>query len=140
MRDRLSDFAGRFFKNQLLMARPDPIVLKKGGILKITVPAESRIAPDAALWGQVSKWNYDTSFWIHPGPGMVATRRLAEGTQAVRVVQFDPQGAIWFSEVTNVLAKTGEEVERTLRLQRGPAVRGKIDDAVPRPVMNGRVI
>src|SRR5262245_54586155 len=79
LRARVTDVLGRFVKNQPLTAMPDPIVMKKGGILKISVPPELRVAPDAPLWGQVREWNYDTSFWIHPGPGMIATRRLAEG-------------------------------------------------------------
>jgi hypothetical protein len=138
-RDQLTHLVRRVVKKQL-SARPDPIVLKKGGILKITVPPEFRVAADAPLFGQVSKGNYDTSFWIHPGPGMLATRRLAEGTQAVRVAQFDARGAGWFSEVTNVVSEAGKTVELTLHLKRGAAVRGKLDETVPRPVMNGRVI
>lgn len=140
VRDRISDMVGRFAKKQPLIAKPDPIVLQKGGILKITVPPEFRVGPDAPLLGQVSKWNYDTSFWVHPGPGLLATRRLAEGTQAVSVAQFDARGAYWFSEVTNVVSKKGEVVELTLPLKRGVAVRGKLDDTVPRPVVNGRAI
>jgi hypothetical protein len=108
--------------------------------LKITVPTESRVSAEAPLWGQASREGGGTSFWIHPGPGMLATRRIAEGTQAVRVVQFDTKGAIWFSEVTNVVAKSGVEINQTLGLQRGPALRGKLDDRVPRPVIDGRVI
>jgi len=140
LRDRMGDLLGRLVKHQKLVANPDPIILKKGGILKITVPPQYRVAPDAPLWGQVSGWNYDTSFWIHPGPGLLATRRLSEGTQAVRVVQFDSRGAIWSSDVTNVFSKAGEATELTLTLKRGVAVRGKLDAAVPRPVANGRVI
>ncbi|HUS37593.1 MAG TPA: hypothetical protein VM680_19755, partial [Verrucomicrobiae bacterium] len=140
VRDRVGDLFKRVANKQLLVAQPDPIILQKGGILKITVPPEFRIAPDAPLWGQVSKWNYDTSFWIHPGPGMLATRRLAEGTQAVRVAQFDAKGAAWFSEVTNVVSKTGHTLDLTLPLKRGVAVRGKLDERAPRPIVNGRVI
>jgi hypothetical protein len=140
MRERVGDLIKRVAKRQPLIAKPDPIVLQKGGILKITVPPEFRVAPDAPLWGHVSKWNYDTSFWIHPGPGMLATRRLAEGTQAVRVAQFDTRGAIWFSQVTNVISKAGQTVELALPLKRGVALRGKLDDKVPRPIENGRAI
>jgi hypothetical protein len=140
LRDRLRDWVGRIIRRQPLTANPDPIILKKGAILKIDVPPESRIAPDAPLWGQVSRWNYDTSFWVHPGPGLLATRRLAEGTQAVQVAQFSANGVIWFSDVTNVLTKSGEASELSLQLKRGPTVRGRLDEIVPRPVVNGRVI
>src|SRR5437762_687498 len=71
MRDRIGDLLGRFLKNQSLAANPDPIVLKKGAILKITVPPEFRTAPDAPLWGQISAWNYDPTFWVHPEAGML---------------------------------------------------------------------
>jgi hypothetical protein len=140
MRDRVADVFKRITRNQPLIAKPQPIVLEKGGMLKITVPPEFRVAADAPLWGQVSKWNYDTSFWIHPGPGMLATRRLAEGTQAVRVAQFDAKGTGWFSEVTKVFSKAGQTVELTLQMKRGVAVRGKLDEKARRPIVNGRVI
>ncbi|MGZ5545573.1 MAG: hypothetical protein ACXWIU_12945, partial [Limisphaerales bacterium] len=140
MRDHLAQVASRIYKSRSLYSQLDPIVLKKGGILKISVPPESIILADAPLWGQVSHGTYSRSFWVHPSPGMVSTRYLTEGTQSVRIVQFDPNGKIGFSEVTNIFAKPGVEIEKTLQLQRGPALRGKLDNTVPRPVSEGRVI
>jgi hypothetical protein len=137
---RIADMFNRVANKQSLIAKPDPIILQKGGILRITVPPEYRVTPDAPLWGQVSQGNYDTSFWVHTEPGLLATRRLAEGTQAVRVAQFDARGAAWFSEVTNVVSKKGEVVELALALKNGVAVRGKLDATVPRPIVNGRAI
>src|SRR5207244_11842870 len=42
--------------------------------------------------------------------------------------------------VTNVVGKAGETTAISLELKRGAAVRGRLDESVPRPVVNGRVI
>jgi hypothetical protein len=139
IRERIKDFAARFQRKQLA-STTDPIVLKKGGILKITISPET-LQPNAPLHGQVTgSANTDSNFWIQLGPGMIATRALATGTQAVRVVQFDAKGTAWFTDVKSVVAKPGETTELTLDLKRGVTLRGHIDPSVPRPIARGRVI
>ncbi|HEY6227810.1 MAG TPA: carboxypeptidase-like regulatory domain-containing protein, partial [Verrucomicrobiae bacterium] len=140
IRERFQDFIARI-RNKTLVVEPDPIVLKKGGILKISVRETQNGSREWPLFGQVSGNSDSTSnFWVRPEPGVIATRRLAEGTQVVSVVQFDRAGAAWFSEAHQVVSKPGVAVELEVDLQRGVALRGAIDRTVPRPIKNGRVI
>ncbi|WP_237712469.1 hypothetical protein, partial [Pedosphaera parvula] len=92
-------------------------------------------------FAQVSrKGGRETNFWMRPEPGVLLTHRLEEGTQAVRVVQFDARNSAWFSEVTNIVIAAGVANEATMELKHGVTVRGQLDALVPRPVVNGRVI
>src|SRR3954470_13385162 len=127
IRERFQDLIARI-RNKRLIVEPKPIVLKKGGILKISVRETQKGSRDWPLFGQVSGNSDSTSnFWVRPEPGMLATRRLAEGTQVVSVVQFDPAGAAWFSEAHRVISKPGVGVQLEVDLKRGVALRGIID-------------
>jgi hypothetical protein len=126
-------------RHNALVAKVDPVVLKKGMILKLM--ARSGMAEEMPLFAQVSRESgRDTNFWMRPEQGVLLTHRLEEGTQAVRVVQFDARNAAWFSEVTNIVIAAGVTNEATMELKRGVTVRGQLGALVPRPVVNGRVI
>jgi hypothetical protein len=55
-------------------------------------------------------------------------------------VQFDTNGVAWFGAVTSVDAVAGQTNEICLELKRGSSVRGRLDQTVPRPIRDGRVI
>jgi hypothetical protein len=58
----------------------------------------------------------------------------------VRAVGLDSDGSAWFSEVVPITAVTGQTNELVLACQHGITIRGQLDDAVPRPVKQGRVV
>lgn len=134
-------YAWARIQRKALIVRPDPVVLERGATLKLSVrsgPADYR---DRPLFAQVSSgWGRETNFWIRPEPGVIVTRRLAAGTQAVRAVWFDAKDSAWFSEVVRVAAVVGQTNELSIDLQKGIAVRGQLDASVPRPIKNGRVV
>jgi hypothetical protein len=140
IRERFDDLIARI-RNKALLVEPDPIVLKKGGILKISVREAQKGSREWPLFGQVSGNSDSTSnFWARPEAGVIATRHLAEGTQVVSVVQFDQAGAAWFSDAHQVVSKPGVSVQLEVDVKRGGALRGIIDRHVPRPIKNGRVV
>jgi len=121
-----------------LIARPDPVVIKKGAVLVLQI---GDTGTGGRLTGQVSGGTSgDTNYWIHPQPGMLVTRRLAAGMRTVRAIQIDPDGTVWFSDAVTLTATAQETNELALKLKRGAAVRGNLDSTVPRPVKNGRVV
>jgi hypothetical protein len=123
-----------------LVSQTAPVVLQKGAVLKIFVKGGPP-SSDGRLFAQASRvWSADTNFWLRPEPGVVATRRLPPGTQAVRALQFDAAGRAWFSDVAQVVAITGVSNEVVLELKPGVTLRGRLDPTVPRPVSNGRVV
>ncbi len=136
-----ADYLWARIQLKALVARPDPVVLQEGAILRLSVRRDTEPLMDTLVFAQVSGvWDRETNFWIRPEPGVIATRRLAAGSQAVRAIQFDKQGSAWFSEVTRISATAGQTQAVVLDLQRGVSVRGQLDATVPRPVTNGRVV
>jgi len=139
-RVRLQDLWDRI-RHKALVARPGPIVLQKGAILKVSVPVGTAGSGDTRWFTQVSGLaNTDTNFWSRPEPGVMVTRRLAAGLHSVRAVGLDSDGSAWFSEVVPITAVTGQTNDLVLACRRGITVRGQLDDSVPRPVRQGRVV
>ncbi len=138
-RVRVEDLWNRI-RHKALLARPDPVVLRKGAILTITVRPDAAISGNARLFAQVSAGTYEDSFWIRPEPHVIATRKLAAGPHTVRAVQLESDGSSWFSDVTPITAATGQTNELVLALKRGITIHGQLDGTVPRPVKHGRVV
>src|SRR5262249_3872034 len=135
------DYVWYRLRHKALVMRTDPIVLHQGAILKISGKSAGSGPDDLTLYAQISGTSSpDSNFWIHPGPGQLVTKRLPPGKQAIRAVQFDSKGTIWFSPVTNLTAAVGQTSEVVLELKRGTDVHGRLDDGVPRPIHNGRLI
>ncbi len=134
LRDRL--------RRRTLIARPEPVVLQQGAVLLISASRDAGEPPlDSPLFAQVSgEWPADTNYWVRPEPGVLLTRRLAPGLQLFRALRFDTNGTIWFSEIINVKAVTGQTNKFDVTLKPGTTLHGRLDDSVPRPVTNGRVI
>src|SRR4030095_13689095 len=125
-RVRLDDLWSRI-QHKTLIARPDPIVLSNGVILKILVHPDAAISTNARLFALVSgNTSADTNFWIHPEPGVIVARRLAAGPHTVRVVELDSDGSAWFSDVTRFTAATGQTNELFVTVKRGVTVRGQL--------------
>jgi hypothetical protein len=136
-----ADYLWNRIQRKALLARLDPVVLQKGAILKLSVRPGSAVPKDGLLFAQASGvWHPETNFWIRTEPGVIVTRRLAAGTQAVRAVQFDASDSAWFSDVIRITAVADQTNEVIVDLKRGVTVRGQLDATVPRPVANGRVV
>ena len=118
----------------------DPIVLRKGAVLTL-VAAPIGVSQTNGFFAQLSRhYSNDTNFWQRPSPNVLTTKRLAPGTNTVRGIQIDEQGAVWFSDVVTIDAQTNAPIELKLDFKRGVTLRGRLDDQVPRPVRNGRMV
>jgi hypothetical protein len=124
-------------RHKALVVRPDPIVLQQGGILKLKVDSIGE-GPFYAQVGRMS--DGDNSFWIHPAPNELVTKRLQPGPATIRAVQFDTNGVAWFSPVTNITAVAGQTMEIEVELTRGVTLHGQLDETAVRPIRNGKVI
>jgi hypothetical protein len=56
------------------------------------------------------------------------------------LVHFPEDGRPWFSDLVSFDAKVGETNRIDLELKPGSRITGKLEDSVPRPVMNGVVV
>jgi hypothetical protein len=134
------DYVWGRVQHKALVARADPIVLKKGATLIISTKPGASV-PGAVLYAQISgRTSAGTNFWLRPGADVLMTRSLAEGTQAIRTIQFESNNVVWFSPAIKITALIGQTNDIVAELKRGVAVNGRLDDKVPRPVYHGRVI
>jgi hypothetical protein len=136
-----ADYVWYRLQHKALVARPDPVVLQKGGVLKLSVKPGSAAPRDLPLFAQISGLRtQDANFWLRPGPGLLMTRRLRPGRETIRAIQFDSNGSAWFSPVASITSLAGQTNELAVELKPGIAVHGRLDDTVPQPVRNGRVV
>jgi hypothetical protein len=136
-----ADYAIDRVKHHQLVARVDPVTLINGVILRVTVADGSKAFKGGKLFVQTSEADVQgSSFWERPSPGVIVTRQLGPGKHNMRVIEFDDAETPWFSEVIEVNAAAGKTNDVSVSLSRGVALRGKVDEAVPRPVKNGRLI
>ena len=130
----------RFYYRQLT-ARIDPVVLQPGAVLRVSVAPDSPGPTDTPLFAQVSgHWTPEERFWTSLQPGVLMTKRLPPGKQAVRAVRFDRDGVAWFSEVVDITTAVGQTNELAVRLTRAASVHGQLDATASRPIRNGRVV
>ena len=136
-----ADYLWNRVQRKALIARPDSVVLQKGAILRLSLRRDSASPKATPLFAQVSgDVRQEPDFWSRPEPGVIVTARLASGTQAVRAVQWDAKGSVWFGDVIRVVAVAGQTNTVVVDLKHGVAVRGQLDASAPRPVTNGRVV
>lgn len=134
------DYLWRRLQGKGLIARSDPVVLQPGATLRIST-APGVVVGEDKWFAKVSGVSVDDAdFWLRPEPGVMLTSRLGGGVHSVRAVRFDTDGSAWFSDVMTITAVAGQTNDLEVTFKRGVTVRGQLDDSVPRPVTNGRVV
>ena len=78
--------------------------------------------------------------WEKKDNGVFAFTKLAPGGHLLQLMGRLASGEIVYSEYFAFTAETGEAYNFPLEMKPGIRLEGKIDDAVPRPVKNGRVM
>lgn len=131
----------RRIRRKSLIAHSKPVMLQAGAILRLSLQSADAILGDGRLFAQVSDIAPENEyFWTRPEPGVIETRRLGSGDHMVRAIQFDTEGTAWFSKVISIKAVVGQTNDVKVSFNRGVTIRGQVDDTVPRPVTNGRVV
>ncbi len=121
-------------------ARPDPVTLKPGSVLRVSGFLDSPRHHLTNLHPQVTSIALpENEFWRNDGSGWLVTRRLRAGTNALRLAWFQDRNHIWFSDTVVFQAASNQTNEFELKLAPGLRLEGKLSDATPRPIRNGRV-
>ena len=116
--------------------------LEPGALVEVAVaPAlqQSLFAPENLR----VLWSGDMGSIMRPfvnDRGRVQLPRLSAGPESVQAVYLGADGADYFSDVQEIQLTEGEQVEIAVRLEPPVRIQGKLDDSVPRPVKNGRVV
>jgi hypothetical protein len=122
-----------------IRSRPDPVVLKRGGIVRVTgyVGAKENVVTNLAA--EISDmWPAGTNFWQRAGPELWS-KRAPPGEAHLRAAHFPEKGPALFTRMVSFAVKAGETNEFALELKPGVRVTGRFDVPVPRPVRGGRV-
>ncbi len=117
-----------------------PIVLQKGATLRVSGYLQSKENLLAEIYPQIGRgWLYNDS-WRQIEKGVFETRQLPPGPHYIRLVYLPEDGLAYFSEAVRFDAGKGETYEFNLQLKPGVRLAGSLDETVPRPVRNGRVV
>ncbi len=125
--------------------KPFTVALESGQHLVIKPgPVEEPGYEYKAGWSLLAQTSspgaYEPDFWNRSRPGVIATGRHAEGTHRVRLIGLQGGGKIHFSDITRIDIVSGMTNRVEVPMKPGIDVHGRLGDAVPRPVSNGRVI
>ena len=135
------NYVGGRLRLKALVARTDPVVLLRGGVLRITARPGSSAPDSPPVFAQISgEAAINPDSWQRPQPGVLLTRQLEPGPRLVRAVQFDSHDLAWFSEAFTVNGAAGATNDLTVDLRPGVMVHGRLDESVPRPITHGRAI
>jgi hypothetical protein len=122
-----------------ISSRPDPVVLKRGGIVRLTgyIGAKENVVTN--LWAEISDmWPAGTNFWRRTGP-VLWSNKATPGKAHLRVMHFPEKSPTMFSTLVSFEVKAGQTNEFNVELKPGVRVAGRLDESVPRPVRGGRV-
>jgi hypothetical protein len=78
--------------------------------------------------------------WQKMDNGVFAFNKLSPGGHLLQLMGRLPSGEIVYSETFPFTAEKGKEYNFSLEMKPGIRLEGRIDDQVPRPVKNGRVM
>jgi len=119
-----------------------PVVLRRGGTVRIVGIFEEDGRPADRIYAQIvsdEKGMTDPDTWVHEEAGALTNTRVPPGIQTLRVACFLPDGSARFSDRVNLQVAAGQPVELRLALKPGTRFAGKLDENVPRPVLDGHV-
>jgi hypothetical protein len=123
-----------------VVTRPEPVVLQRGGAVKVTGFIAGGEIPLTNVYAQLASMTVPRmGYWVTAAPGVFLNRRIPEGTNAVRVFYLPADGKDCFSGEAVFVSTPGKTNELRAELKPGFQLSGSLDVAVPRPVRNGRV-
>ncbi len=117
------------------------VVLYPGDLLEVAGQSEAGPLPIERVFAQ---WSSDSYFGREgttiTEEGMRRLPRLPPGPELLRLVYLPKEGEALFSHVDPLQLTNGKRRRIRALLFPGVRVTGRLDDSVPRPVANGRVV
>jgi hypothetical protein len=120
------------------------ITLRPGARVTVTAYAGDQVlaADDIyPLWSSPSHWSRELRSRLKiNAEGWLELPRLPAGSELLRLVYLPDEGSAMFSGVRQLTLVDDEQYKVRLEMRKAARVEGRLDDAVPRPVKNGRII
>ncbi len=117
-----------------------PVVLKRGAKLRVSGYLDSKEHLLAEIYPQIGRGRLYSDSWQQSQEGVYETHQLPPGPHYIRLAYLPEDGIAYFSDAVKFDAGKGETYEFNLQLKPGVRLEGSLDETVPRPVRNGRVV
>jgi len=117
-----------------------PVQLTHGIHLEISGYVGNDHQPVSELVPNLNQEMIRPKDWQKGGGGAYDFHKLSPGGHLIQLMGRLPSGEIVFSESFAFTAETGKEYNFPLEMKPGIRLEGRLDDKVPRPVKNGRVL
>jgi hypothetical protein len=117
-----------------------PIRLVRGVSLKVSGYFGSDHQPVPELAPNLSQEGIHPEDWQKEENGIYAFHQLSPGGHLLQLMGRLPSGEIVYSESFDFTAEKGKQYNFALEMKPGIRLEGRLDNRVPRPVRNGRVL
>jgi len=117
-----------------------PIHLTRGIPLEVSGYFGGEHQPVTELVPNLSEEGLRPEDWQKKENGVLAFHKLSPGGHLLQLMGRLPNGEIAYSEAFAFTAEKGKDSKLALEMKPGIRLEGRIDDQVPRPVKNGRVL
>jgi beta-lactamase regulating signal transducer with metallopeptidase domain len=121
-------------------APEQPIHLTHGIHLELTGYVGNDRVPVADLVPNLNEEIIKPEDWQKGDNGVYAFQKLSPGGHLIQLMGRLPSGEIVFSKSFAFTAEKGGKYNFSLEMRPGIRLEGRLDDRVPRPVKNGRVV
>src|SRR5581483_6319320 len=118
----------------------NPIHMKRGIPLEVSGYFGRDRQPVTELVPNVSQEGAKPKDWDNNGNGTLKYHKLSPGGHVVQLMGQLPSGEIVYSEGFDFIAEPGKQYNFNLEMKPGVRLEGRIDEKVPRPVKQGRVL
>ena len=117
-----------------------PIHLARGIHLEVSGYFGGDHQPVTELVPNLNEEGIHPDDWQKKDNGVIAFHKLSPGGHLIQLMGRLSSGEIVYSECLAFTAEKGKECNFALEMKPGIRLEGRIDDQVPRPVTNGRVL
>ena len=126
--------------NYLLDGTAKPVQLKKGITLEVSGYYGAERQPVTELVPPIVQGGIKPGDWEKKENGVYAYRQLGAGGHLIQLMGRLASGELVFSDALAFTAESGKASRFEMEMKPGIRIEGRLDDRVPRPVKNGRVL
>ncbi len=118
----------------------NPIQMVRGLSMEVSGYFGANHEPVAEIIPNLNGEGIRTNDWLNEGNGVLNFHKLSPGNHLIQLMGRLPSGEIVYSDATAFIAVEGKPCKLELEMKPGIRLEGRLDDDVPRPVKNGRVL
>jgi beta-lactamase regulating signal transducer with metallopeptidase domain len=133
------EFAPVFIQSYSVDSPEQPIQLTRGIHLEVSGYFGGNHQPVTELIPNLSE-GVPPEDWQKEGNGVLVFHKLSPGGHLLQLMGRLPSGEVVYSDTLAFTAEKGKPCNFAMEMKPGIRLEGRIDDQVPRPVKNGRVM